>query len=110
MQEITSTFEWDQALNQHQALLALFGGQQCGVCQVIKPQLEAVFAERFPEMKLVYIDCQAGGSHLCSGRGIFSLPVVQLYFEGKLFSDFVRAFSIQAVAEAAARPYRLLNW
>ncbi|WP_404416759.1 thioredoxin family protein [Marinospirillum sp.] len=107
MQELISTAEWDQALSQHKAFLVLFGGKQCGVCQVIKPQLEAVFSERFPKMKLIYIDCQTKGAQLCAGRGIFSLPVVQLYFDGKLFNEFVRAFSIQVVAEAAARPYQL---
>lgn len=108
MQEIASQVEWEQNLKEHSALLVLYGGKSCGVCQAIKPQIESRFTALYPRIKLTYVDCQERGIQLCAARSIFSLPVIQLWFEGRLFSEFVRVFSIGEVTEAASRPYSMI--
>ena len=57
------------------ALMILFGGENCGVCQSIKPQLEKLFNENFPLIHQVYIDCNQS-AEICAQHQIFTLPVL----------------------------------
>ena len=95
-------------LQSHPAVLLLFGGKHCGVCQAIKPQLETLVRDEFPELLAVYIDCQEQAGALCAARSIFALPVVQLWFEGRHFESFAKVFSLGQIRAAVARPYQLL--
>ncbi|MBL1270877.1 MAG: thioredoxin family protein [Oceanospirillales bacterium] len=88
------------------AVLVLYGGETCGVCQAVKPQLERLARDEFPELVLAYVDCQASAS-VCAARSIFSLPVIHLWFQGQRFAEFARVFSIGDVRTALERPYRL---
>lgn len=98
-----------ELLSSNAAVLVLFGGAHCGVCQAIKPQLEALAEREFPKLVTAYIDCQGSAGSVCAARAIFSLPVVQLWFEGQRFTEFVRAFSIGEIRTALERPYQLLR-
>ncbi len=97
-----------ELLQSNSAVLVLYGGPHCGVCQAIKPQLEKLANEEFPKLVTAYIDCQEAAGAVCAARGIFSLPVVQLWFGGQRFAEFVRVFSIGQVRSALERPYGLL--
>jgi thioredoxin-like negative regulator of GroEL len=108
MQEISTQVQWDQFIPNQPAALVLFGGKKCGVCQALKPRIEAIFQEQYPKIALAYIDCQSSGLKLCASRSVFSLPVIQLWFEGQFFSEFVRNFSLAQLTQAAERPYQFL--
>lgn len=103
-----STGELDQFLEKHPAVLLLFGGAQCGVCQAVKPQLEQALTERYPNMTLLYLDCQGEAESICAQQRIFSIPVVQLWFNGQKFDEWVRAFSIGQILNAIERPYGMV--
>jgi thiol-disulfide isomerase/thioredoxin len=45
----------DTLKREKDAILILFGGENCGVCQTIKPQINANFSDKFPALTLVYI-------------------------------------------------------
>ncbi len=95
-------------LTTHAAVLVLYGGAGCGVCQTVKPPLEALLQRDFPSMRSVYVDCQGEGLTLCAQRGVLSLPVVEIYFAGQLGQSWVRTFSLREIGQAIARPYSLL--
>jgi thioredoxin 1 len=73
-------------LKSTQAVLLLFGGRQCGVCQAIKPKLELLMTQQHPEIFVFYVDCVTSPA-VCAQHGVFSLPVVQLYIEGRLYLE-----------------------
>jgi len=98
-----------ELLQSNPAVLLLFGGPHCGVCQAIKPQLEKLAHDEFPKLVTAYIDCQEAAAPVCAARGIFSLPVVQLWFGGQRFAEFARVFSIGEVRSALERPYGLVT-
>lgn len=98
----------DAILKQNPAVLLLFGAPSCGVCQALKPQIAAMLAEDFPQMQLVYIDCETH-LELAARYNVFSLPVVETIFYGKSFARFSKVFSLGDLKEAIARPYELLN-
>ena len=89
------------------AVLVMFGGADCSVCVAVKSKIETLLREEFPRLDSVYLDCQSGGAQACAQEGIFSIPVVQVWFEGRKFTEFVRVFSIADLREATARPYEL---
>ncbi|SHK26897.1 Thioredoxin [Marinobacter antarcticus] len=80
MQNVSSEEVLSELIQSSPAVLLLYGGASCGVCQSIKPRLEALAREEFPNLVTAYIDCQGAATPLCAARGIFSLPVVQLWF------------------------------
>lgn len=95
MQTIT-TAEDLQLLRANSALLVLWGGAHCGVCQAIRPRLEALMAEHFAAAALAYVDC-ADAPALCAQEGVFSLPVLRFYVHGQLALEYARSFSLQQV-------------
>ncbi|MDO6462181.1 thioredoxin family protein [Granulosicoccaceae sp. 1_MG-2023] len=107
MKRVSSEPELAQLLKDKPAVMLLFGGKDCGVCQVVKPKLAALVRDEFPQMEAVYIDCQEAQA-LCAAQAVFSLPVLQLWFEGKRFDSFVKVFSLGSIREAVERPYGLL--
>jgi thioredoxin-like negative regulator of GroEL len=82
MINIHSQTQLDTLKQEKEAILMLFGGTNCGVCQAIKPQIEANFSDKFPTLAMVYIDCECT-QEICAQHGVFSLPVVQIFFTGQ---------------------------
>jgi thioredoxin-like negative regulator of GroEL len=98
----------DALIAQEQAVLVLFGAPTCRVCGDIKPHLFAAVSEAYPSIKVHYVDCNEQVK-TCAQRGVFSLPVVQVYLEGQKFLEKVRVFSIGQVIDELARPMQLLQ-
>ena len=80
----------DELKAAHPALFVLFGGVHCGVCQVIKPKLETLLAENFPDIAFVYFDCEQHPD-IC----------------GQLSLEKSRVFSLKELAQDIDRLYRL---
>ena len=89
------------------AVLVMFGGADCSVCGAVTPKIETLIREEFPRLDSIYLDCQSGAAQACAQERIFSIPVVQVWFEGRKFAEFVRVFSISDIRDAIARPYEL---
>ncbi len=92
---------------QKNAVLALFGGDQCNVCTAIKPKIEEMLHMHFPHMHFVYIDC-ATHPETCAHQCVWSIPAVKVWFAGKLSGQWARAFSIEQLRQHIQRPYTLL--
>jgi thioredoxin-like negative regulator of GroEL len=88
------------------AVLILFGGKQCNVCRVLRPQLENMLASYYPEMQAAYIDCEVSPD-ICAQHGVFSLPVVKVYIEGMKITEFARSFSVDQLRQSIYRSYNI---
>ena len=84
------------------ALLVLYGGAHCGVCQAIRPRIQALMAEHFGGVPLAYVDC-ATAPAVCAQQGVFSLPVLRFYVQGQLALEWARSFSLHEVAAQMER-------
>lgn len=105
MQEITDLVKLEK-IKASGAVFILFGGKQCNVCHVLRPQLENMLASYYPDMQAVYIDCE-DGADICAQHSVFSLPVVQVYIEGMKITEFVRSFSIEQLRQSIYRSYTM---
>jgi len=99
-------FQQIEHLKATKAVLILFGGSQCGVCHAIKPKLFSLISQQYPEIVLAYVDC-AESPDVCAQHNVFSLPVVQLYIEGRLYLERGRSFSLVELGSEIERIYRL---
>jgi len=108
MQVVVDSEQLQAVLRSYPAVLVLFGSPTCGVCTALKPRLLDLLEERFAQLMPVYVDC-AASPKLSAQEGIFTLPVVRVYFEGQRFVERVRVFAVQALAEDIQRPYDLIS-
>ncbi len=107
MQKVTSLAQLTGLKAHEPGLMVLFGGESCGVCQVILPKLEVLMDEHYPKIKRVYVDCHAT-AEVCAQVGVLSLPTLQVFLEGQCVLEAVRTFSLQKVVEDIKRPYELV--
>jgi len=110
MQAITDLDSLEQ-IKAEGALFILFGGEHCNVCHTLRPQLISLLDEHFPDMRAVYVDCEAS-PEICAQHRVFSLPVVKVYIDGMLIAEDARAFSLSKLMQRIGRPYavwRLMN-
>lgn len=87
------------------ALLVLYGGASCKVCHSLRPRLQALVDDRFPRLAAVYVDCEADPA-ACGQDGVFSVPVVRVYFDGQLGVELARSFSLADLAARIDRHYQ----
>ena len=103
---VISDFEKLEKLKTGGAVLILFGGERCAVCQSVRSKMEPMLKQRFPRLDLVYVDCEKS-TDICARCGVFSLPVVKVYIEGMLVAEDARVFGINDLVARIERPYAL---
>ncbi|HIB27783.1 MAG TPA: thioredoxin [Candidatus Thioglobus sp.] len=108
MNQLEDQAQLDVIKQDKDALLILFGGAHCGVCQTIKPQIYDKFSTKFPDLEMVYIDCEQL-QETCAQHGVFSLPVVQVFFMGQKFIEKVRGFSLLELEQEINKTYEKMN-
>ena len=74
--------------------LWLYGGKHCGVCHALKPQIESYLTKSWSKLPFHYIDCEEE-TKACAQSQVFTLPVLRLYFDGRLYLEEVQVFSLQ---------------
>jgi thioredoxin 1 len=108
MNQLDNQQQLDTLKQEKEAVLILFGGANCGVCQTIKPQIFGKFSVKFPELEMIYIDCEQL-QEVCAQHGVFSLPVVQVFFMGQKFIEEIRGFSLIALEQEIEKTYAKMN-
>ncbi|WPE18221.1 thioredoxin family protein [Candidatus Thioglobus autotrophicus] len=108
MNQLDNQQQLDTLKQEKEAVLILFGGANCGVCQTIKPQIFDKFSVKFPKLEMVYIDCEQL-QEVCAQHGVFSLPVVQVFFMGQKFIEEIRGFSLIALEQEIEKTYAKMN-
>jgi len=95
------------AINQNTATLLYVTTTDCSVCKVLKPKVREMLSQRFPKTEFIDIEMDVlpgAGQEF----GVFSVPTVIGFFNGKEHFRKVRVFGLEELAEALARPYEIL--
>lgn len=106
-QALSGLQDWQNALAQP-ALLVLLGGAHCGVCMALQPRI-AHLLQHTPSLAglaLASVDCEQAPA-VCAQLGVFSVPVLRLYLDGRLALDFGRHFSLSVVRDGLVRQLQL---
>ncbi len=99
--------ELNTKIERTKGLMLYFGTLDCGICQDVKPKLLELRQEQFPKMDWMEIDPRVE-KEVAAHCSVFAVPVLEVYWEGKLSFRKARVFSLAEVAQELSRPYALV--
>ena len=108
MENIIQSNEEFEALKQDETALALYITD--GVCNVgenLAPKLERMFAEQFPHIKMFFVYNNMN-PEIAAQLGVFVVPAILIYFEGKLYIQKNRNISIYELEPEIDKLYKLV--
>ena len=107
MQEILNETQFGGFIRDHSAAALWFSAPDCSVCRVLLPKVAEMLEQEFPRLVLARVDCAASPA-LAAARGVFTIPTLLLFFDGRETQRLTRNFSLGQIRESLVRPYRLL--
>jgi len=107
MEGIYNLQELEELMGREKALLIYFSSDTCSVCKVLKPKVSDLVQDRFPRMKVRYVNTEL--SPVISGQfTVFTIPTILICFEGKEQFRFSRNIHLQQLEESISRHYSLV--
>jgi thioredoxin 1 len=97
----------EKRINEEKALLIYFYTDACAPCFSLRPKVEKLLNNGYPEMKSIMIDSEANPL-VTAHFMVFSAPTLLIYFEGREHARFSKFVSIEQLSETIDRSYRLL--
>ena len=98
--------EFNDFIKSNSAALIYFSTPGCNVCKVLKPKTLEFINKNFPLIKPAYVDCEKA-KELAAQNGVFTVPVIVIYLEGKEFIRKSRNVNIAELKDELKRPYSL---
>lgn len=83
--------EFSKALQDNDLLVVDFMARWCRKCIYLKPKLERMLHEDFPELAVMFIDVNAVPSTIIKTAGIKKMPTIQLYKKGEKIVEHIAA-------------------
>lgn len=87
MKQVNENEFKQKVLEQKGLVFVDFYADWCGPCQMLKPVLEEV-NEKYSEINIVKVNVD-DNANLCGEYGIYSIPHVLIFKEGKLVDQFI---------------------
>lgn len=103
---ITSQNAFEQAIEDHEAVLFYFSNLSCSVGETVQPKVMDLLRTDFPRMPFYFVDMQFNAA-LAASCNVFVEPTVLVYFYGKESIRKSRNFGISELADAIHRLYSL---
>ncbi len=98
--------ELNKCINDNDAVLVYFSGENCGVCKALQPKIKDTVTDNFPLIKHIYISATIF-QETAASLSVFTIPTVIVFFEGKEFIRESRHISISSLIQKIERPYNL---
>ena len=104
---LNSVEEFENIKNSQKAFVLYITDGTCNVGENIAPKLEKLIADHFPKLKMYY-SYTSNTPEISAQLSIFTVPTLLVYFDGKLYIQKSRTFSLQELATEIERYYILL--
>ena len=104
---LTSIEEFENIKNSQKAFVLYITDGTCNVGENIAPKLEKLLADHFPKLKLYY-SYSSNTPEISAQLSIFTVPTLLVYFDGKLYKQKSRTFSLQELTTEIERYYKML--
>ena len=85
-----------------------FSAPTCNVCHALKPKLLTAFDANFSQLNVISIDISET-PEIASHFGVFSIPTLLVYLDGKEFLRKSRHMSVDQVVAEIKRPYDIMT-
>ena len=96
-----------EVLAEFSVVIVHFGAENCGPCHAIREKI-LDWRRKHPSVGYVYVDAGVFPA-LCAQRGVFTVPVVEIWAEGRRFQRESGCFSLEELLRQAARYEAMLN-
>ncbi len=100
--------EVENIIKNELGVLLYFSTPTCNVCHALKPKIITAFDEHFPEIKQYFIDASVS-PEIPASLGIFSVPTIVVFLDGKEFARESRNVSVGELVNKIARPYEMMT-
>ncbi len=100
--------EIKETIQKSDGVMLYFWGENCAVCDALKPKIKELFEQEFPKIKQIYIDAK-NSRDIAAHFNVFSIPTTIVFLAGKEFAREGRAMSIAALEEKIHRPYDMMT-
>jgi thioredoxin 1 len=107
MNLIASDTQFRKVTNREKAVLIYFSHEQCSVCKVLKPKIDKMLSNQFPEMPMYYCDT-IKQSEVAAQNRIFAVPTVLVFFDGRETFRLSRNIGLAELQASIQRPYSLM--
>ena len=89
------------------AVIIYFYSDNCAPCVSLRPKVQQLVNESFPQIKLVLINAEAQPT-LPVAFSVFANPTLILFFDGHEYRRESKYISIPQLSESIERPYNML--
>ncbi len=107
MLQINDIEQYNEILNDNDAVLFYFSHEQCNVCKVLKPKIKELIETEFPKMQIRYCDT-VKTPEIAAQNSIFAVPTILVYFAGRESFRKSRNIGINELKQELERPYKLM--
>ena len=97
----------EETLKTNPAVMLYFSAPTCNVCHALKPKLFEAVGSNFDAFEIVSIDI-AESPEIASHFGVFAIPTLLVFLDGREFLRKSRHMSVGEVVEAIRRPYEIM--
>ena len=105
--QIQSLSEIDKLKEEGVSFFIYFSAANCGVCQVLKPKLISMMAEKYAKIKACQVDT-AMHPDIAAQLGFYTNPSFIIYLRGQEYIRRSRSISLQELDQSLERPYKLM--
>ncbi len=107
MQIINDEVLFDEIIAEESMVLGYFSHERCSVCRVLKPKVEALLKEKFPNIKQLYCDVE-NSPKIAASHTVFTVPTILVWIEGKETYRLSRNIGLGELQQKLERPYNLI--
>lgn len=90
------------------AVMVYFSAPTCNVCHALKPKLLESLQENFEYFKVESVDISVE-EDIAPHFGVFSIPTVLIFLDGKEFLRKSRNMSVYELVKEIKRPYEIMT-
>ena len=98
----------NKTIKENIAVMVYFSAPTCNVCHALKPKLLEELEKIFPAFEVESVDISVE-EDIAPYFGVYAIPTVLIYLDGKEFVRKSRHMSVREVIEEIRRPYEIMT-
>jgi thiol-disulfide isomerase/thioredoxin len=98
MEILTHPEQFDKILADNPLVLAYFSGENCSVCNALRPKVEMLVEQQFPSVKYIEIKSEKA-PYITAKYSVFTIPVIMFFVEGRDYIREVRNISLDELSQ-----------
>lgn len=103
-----TTDDIKKIIEENMAVMVYFSAPTCNVCHALKPKLLEAIETNFDKFEVVSVDTSVD-QETAAHYGVFAIPTVLIFLDGKEFFRKSRNMSVDEVVREIKRPYEIMT-